>query len=244
MYQPIFDLDTRAPLGVEALIRWNHPRHGLVQPNSFIPVLEETKMIVDVGRWVLEEACRKAVEWDLPARGMYMSVNLSARQLDDDGLVDDIRAALEATGLEARALVLEVTETAIMRDAQATALRLDAIKALGVSVAIDDFGTGYSSLGYLQQFPIDILKIDRSFIASMTTSSDSAALIRTLVQLGKQLGLRTLAEGIERDDQFAQLQREQCDSGQGFMLARPMSVAAVEDFLAHGVVPLPDDVRS
>ena len=232
MYQPIFDLETRTPLGVEALIRWNHPRDGLVQPNAFIGVLEETRMIVPVGRWVLEEACQKAVEWNLGELGLYMSVNLSARQLDDDALVADLQSVLESTGLDPHLLVLEVTETAIMKDIAASAQHLRDIKALGVSIAIDDFGTGYSSLGHLRRFPIDILKIDRSFVASMSTSNESAALIHTLVQLGKRLGLRTLAEGIEDQDQFSKLQDERCDSGQGFMLARPLSVAAVEEFLA------------
>ena len=231
MYQPIFDLETRDPLGIEALIRWNHPREGLVQPDAFIPVLEETRMIVQVGRWVLEEACRKAVEWQLLDHNVYMSVNVSVRQLDDERFVDDVRAVIEATGIDPRSLVLEITETAIMSDPQAIARKLEAIKALGVSVAIDDFGTGYSSLAYLRQFPIDILKIDRSFIANMQ-SEESSALIRTLVQLGKQLGLRTLAEGIEEQEQYDRLQQEDCDSGQGFMLARPLSVAAVEEFVA------------
>jgi EAL domain-containing protein (putative c-di-GMP-specific phosphodiesterase class I) len=188
-------------------------------------------MIVEVGRWVLAEACRKAVEWQLRDHNMYMSVNVSVRQLDDERFVDDVREVIATTGIDPSSLVLEITETAIMSDPQAIAKKLEAIKNLGVSVAIDDFGTGYSSLAYLRQFPIDILKIDRSFIANMK-SDESAALIRTLVQLGKQLGLRTLAEGIEDQDQYERLQQEDCDSGQGFMLARPLSVAAVEEFVA------------
>jgi EAL domain-containing protein (putative c-di-GMP-specific phosphodiesterase class I) len=232
MYQPIFDLDSGRVLGVEALVRWKHPRRGVVQPDTFIPVLEETKQIVEVGRWVLHEACRQAAEWRLPERNIYVSVNVSARQLDDEHLVDDLRSALASAELDPTALVIEITETAIMRDANATARQLRAIKSLGVSVAIDDFGTGYSSLAYLQQFPVDIIKIDRSFVTPITDSAESKALLHTLVQLGKQLGLKTLAEGIEQHDQFCQLQQEQCDSGQGFMFARPLAAAAVEDFLA------------
>jgi len=242
MYQPIFELESGRVLGVEALVRWNHPRRGLVQPDAFIPMLEETKLIVDVGRWVIEEACRQAQEWHLADRDMYVSVNVSARQLDGDHLVRDLARALEATGLPPAALVIELTETAIMHDAEATALQLGAIKRLGVSVAIDDFGTGYSSLAYLRQFPVDILKIDRSFVSSISDSAESSALIRTLVQLGKQLGLKTLAEGIEQQDQFSQLQQEQCDSGQGFMFARPLMADAVETFFAElppPAVPLP-----
>ncbi len=232
MYQPIFDLETGSVLGVEALLRWNHPERGIVQPDDFIPLLEETKLIIDVGRWVVAEACRQAKEWRFPERGMYVSVNVSARQLDGDHLVNDLRTALHATGLLASSLIIELTETAIMYDAVATARQLRAIKELGVGVAIDDFGTGYSSLAYLRQFPVDILKIDRSFVSSITDSGESSALIRTLVQLGKQLGLKTLAEGIEEHEQFCQLQQERCDSGQGFMFARPLAPDAVEAFLA------------
>ncbi len=162
---------------------------------------------------------------------MYVSVNVSARQLDGEHLVDDLQAALASAALDPTALVIEITETAIMRDANATARQLRAVKALGVNVAIDDFGTGYSSLAYLRQFPVDILKIDRSFITPISESTESKALLHTLVQLGKQLGLKTLAEGIEEHDQFCQLQQEQCDSGQGFMFARPLAATAVEDFL-------------
>jgi diguanylate cyclase (GGDEF)-like protein len=231
MYQPIFDLESGRVLGLEALVRWNHPRRGVLQPDAFIPVLEETKQIVEVGSWILHEACRQAAEWRLPERNMYVSVNVSARQLDDDHLVDDLRAILTSTGLDATALVIEITETAIMRDENATARQLRAVKSLGVRVAIDDFGTGYSSLAYLRQFPVDILKIDRSFISPITDSIESKALLHTLVQLGKQLGLKTLAEGIEQHDQFCQLQQEECDSGQGFIFARPLGSAAVEEFL-------------
>jgi diguanylate cyclase (GGDEF)-like protein len=242
MYQPIFELESGRVLGVEALVRWNHPGRGLVQPDAFIPMLEETKLIIDVGRWVIGEACRQAQEWRLAERDMYVSVNVSARQLDGDHLVRDLRDALEATGLAPAALVIELTETAIMHDAEWTAEQLRAIKELGVGVAIDDFGTGYSSLAYLRQFPVDILKIDRSFVSGISDSAESSALIRTLVQLGKQLGLKTLAEGIEEHDQFAQLQQEECDSGQGFMFARPLAADSVEAFLAElprPAVPLP-----
>jgi diguanylate cyclase (GGDEF)-like protein len=233
MYQPIFDLETGGVLGVEALLRWNHPVRGVVQPDDFVPLLEETKLIIDVGRWVMHEACRQAKEWRFSERGMYVSVNVSARQLDGDHLVADLRHALETSGLVPASLIIELTETAIMHDAGATAEQLRAVKDLGVGVAIDDFGTGYSSLSYLRQFPVDILKIDRSFVTAISDSGESSALIRTLVQLGKQLGLKTLAEGIEEHEQFCQLQQEQCDSGQGFMFARPLAADAVEAFLSE-----------
>ncbi len=233
VYQPIFDLETGAVLGVEALLRWNHPIRGIVQPDEFIPLLEETKMIIEVGSWVIKEATRQAREWELGLRDMYVSVNVSARQLDGDHLVRELRAALDETGLPPASLIIELTETAIMYDALATARQLRAIKEIGVGIAIDDFGTGYSSLAYLRQFPVDILKIDRSFVTAISDSVESNALIRTLVQLGKQLGLKTLAEGIEQHEQFSQLQEQECDSGQGFMFARPLAADAVEDFLAE-----------
>jgi diguanylate cyclase (GGDEF)-like protein len=245
MYQPIFDLESGRVLGVEALLRWNHPTRGVVQPDTFIPLLEETNQIVHVGSWILTEACRQAVAWHLPERNMYVSVNVSARQLDDQNLVQDLGAILDTTGLDPSALVIEITETAIMRDADATARQLTAVKSLGVSVAIDDFGTGYSSLAYLRQFPVDILKIDRSFITPLsaaTGATESKALLHTLVQLGKQLGLKTLAEGIEQHDQYFHLQEEQCDSGQGFIFARPLAAGAVEDFLAS--LPHPQPVNT
>jgi diguanylate cyclase (GGDEF)-like protein len=233
VYQPIFELESGRVLGLEALLRWKHPERGLVQPDDFVPSLEESKQIVDVGRWVIQEACRQGQAWRVAERNMYVSVNVSARQLDGELLLQELQRALETTGLPPSALVIELTETAIMYDAESTARQLRAIKELGVGVAIDDFGTGYSSLAYLRQFPVDILKIDRSFVSAISDSIESSALIRTLVQLGKQLGLTTLAEGIEQHEQFCQLQEQECDSGQGFMFARPLAVDAVEKFLAE-----------
>jgi diguanylate cyclase (GGDEF)-like protein len=232
VYQPIFNLASGETTGVEALLRWDHPERGVVQPDAFIPVLEDSGMITEVGRWVLQEACRQGARWQALGYQLDLSVNVSARQLETDRLVDDVRGALESSGFAPSSLIIEITETAIMRDVAAAVPRLVALKATGVRIAIDDFGTGYSSLAYLQQFPVDTLKIDRSFIASMAESPESGALIRTLVQLGKTLGLETLAEGIEECGQYSQLEREQCDSGQGFLYARPLEVDAVEAFLA------------
>jgi diguanylate cyclase (GGDEF)-like protein len=230
-YQPIFNLRSGETTGVEALLRWRHPDRGVVQPADFIPVLEDSGMIVDVGRWVLQEACRQGARWHRLGHRLDVSVNVSARQLETDQLIEDISSALEASGFDARSLIVEITETAIMRNVATASSRLVALKATGVRIAIDDFGTGYSSLAYLQQFPVDTLKIDRSFISAMADSPESGALIRTLVQLGKTLGLETLAEGIEESAQYSQLQREQCDSGQGYLYARPLDADAVEAFL-------------
>ena len=231
LYQPTFDLQSEKVIGVEALIRWDHPTRGVVEPGQFIPIAEESELIVPIGRWVLQEACRQAAAWHAEGHTIGMSVNVSARQLDRDELIDDVRNALDASGLDPTELTLEVTETTLMRDADATAKRLVSLKQLGVRVAIDDFGTGYSSLAYLRQFPVDALKIDRSFISGIASSKESAALIHTLVQLGKTLKIETLAEGIEEPAQLRALQRQHCDNGQGFLFARPLSAEAIEDFL-------------
>ncbi|HSZ14868.1 MAG TPA: EAL domain-containing protein [Solirubrobacteraceae bacterium] len=233
LYQPTFDLRTGSVIGVEALIRWRQPERGIVPPDKFIPIAEQRGMIVPIGRWVLEEACRQLSVWHALGYRIGMAVNVSARQLDDDSLIDDVRRALEDNELEPSALTLEITETALMRDPDATAARLHQLKQLGVRIAIDDFGTGYSSLAYLRQFPADALKIDRSFIDGIATSKASAALIHTLVQLGKALEIETLAEGIEDQAQLETLQREHCDHGQGFLFSRPLDVDAVELFLSH-----------
>jgi diguanylate cyclase (GGDEF)-like protein len=231
LYQPTFDLQSEKAIGVEALIRWRHPTRGIIMPTTFIPIAEESGQIVPIGRWVLQTACEQAAKWHSAGHEIGMAVNVSARQLDHDELVDEVREVLKDSGLQPAALTLEITETTLMRDADATARRIKALKELGVRIAIDDFGTGYSSLAYLRQFPVDALKIDRSFIHGIAASKESSALIHTLVQLGKSLHLETLAEGIEEQTQLKALQREQCDHGQGFLFARPLSVAAVEEFL-------------
>jgi diguanylate cyclase (GGDEF)-like protein len=230
VYQPTFDLQSMSPTGVEALLRWNSPRRGVVQPDDFVPLLEETGMITEIGRWILSEACRQAAGWRQAGHTIAMSVNVSARQLDSEDFVGHVRDALQESGLEAGALTLEITETTIMRDAEQTVRRLRAVKELGVRIAIDDFGTGYSSLSHLQQFPVDALKIDRSFIARLTQSPEGETLIRTLVQLGKAMSIETLAEGIERQHELSLLKDEHCDSGQGFLFAKPLDAATAEAF--------------
>ncbi len=238
-YQPTFDLATNTINGVEALLRWEHPTRGLVMPDDFIPIAEATGLIVPIGRWVLEQACRQAAEWQRPDRGLNMSVNVSGRQLDTDtGFLVQVQEALAASGLDPGLLTLEITETVLMRDAEASAAQLHKLKALGLRIAIDDFGTGYSSLGYLRQFPVDALKIDRSFITGIAGNPEAGTLIHTLVQLGKSLGIETLAEGIEETSQLHHLQREACDSGQGYLFARPLAPQAVAELLA-GKAPQP-----
>jgi EAL domain-containing protein (putative c-di-GMP-specific phosphodiesterase class I) len=190
-------------------------------------------MILPIGRWVLDEACRQGAAWRRQGYGVVMYVNVSTRQLDRNDLIDDVRRSLEANGLDPASLTLEVTETGLMNDAPAVAERLRLLKSLGIRIAIDDFGTGYSSLAYLAQFPADVLKIDRSFVSGISASDESnAALLHTLVQLGKSLGLATLGEGIENDAQLGRLQEEQCELGQGYLFARPMDSESVEQLLA------------
>jgi diguanylate cyclase (GGDEF)-like protein len=232
LYQPIFDLTSQDVLGIEALIRWRHPTRGIVEPDAFIPIAEESGLISAIGRWVLNEACRQLAIWQSTGETVGISVNVSAYQLDHDGLADEVARAISESGVSPGSLTLEITESALMHDVDAAARRLAELKALGVRLAIDDFGTGYSSLAYLRQFPVDALKIDRSFISNLATSADAAAIIHALVQLGKTLDIETLAEGIEDHDQLLQLQREQCDQGQGFLFARPLDADAIEAFLA------------
>ena len=231
VYQPTFSLQDMRPTGVEALIRWNSPTRGVVQPDNFISLLEETGLIVAVGRWVLREACGQAVRWRDSGHPIGVAVNVSAKQLDRDEFVGDVRSVLAETGLEASSLTIEITETAIMHDTEATAIRLAAVKELGVRIAIDDFGTGYSSMAHLQHFPVDALKIDRSFITQMTHNEEGETILRTLVQLGKALSIETLAEGIEQAHELTLLQGEHCDSGQGFLFARPLDAADTAKFL-------------
>ena len=237
LYQPIFELNDMSVVGVEALLRWHHPTRGLLQPDEFIPALEASGLIIPVGRWVLHEACRQAMAWRRGGQVMKMSVNASACQFDADSLLDDVRGALAASGLPPDDQIIEITETNLMRNTKMAQKQLLALKTLGVRLAIDDFGTGYSSLAYLQQFPVDSLKIDRSFISGMAKSPEGDALIHTLIQLGKAMHLETLAEGIEESGQLSQLQAESCDVGQGFLFARPLAPEEVEAFFNKAMDP-------
>jgi diguanylate cyclase (GGDEF)-like protein len=242
LYQPTFDLSTGAMVGVEALLRWRHPERGVVLPDVFIPVLESSGMIISVGHWVLQEACQQGARWHRQGHRFAISINVSGRQLERDRIIDDVYGALSASALDPGMLILELTETSLMQNVESTVARLQLLKAVGVRLAVDDFGTGYSSISYLQQFPVDILKIDRSFVSRIADSNESAALVHTLVQLGKVLGLATVAEGIETDEQRDKLRAEKVDIGQGYLFARPLSVVAIERLLsdasATGEVPV------
>ena len=228
VYQPIYNLDDLSVVGVEALLRWESPTKGPIQPDEFIPILEQTGQIRAVGSWVLRHACEQMAAWQARGHTLDMSVNISARQLDDDSLVENIRHALESSGLGAGSLIIEVTETALMDNIAAAIGRLRAVKDLGVRIAVDDFGTGYSSLGYLRQFPVDCLKIDKSFTNAIDSSPESKALVRTFVRLGQDLGLKTLAEGVETAEQMDFLRADHVNEVQGFLLARPQDPETFE----------------
>jgi len=231
VYQPMVELGNEQVVGVEALLRWRHPTRGVISPELFVPIAEENGEILPIGKWALEQACAQAAAWHERGLRLGISVNVSARQLERAEFVQEVRRTLRDCRLDPATLTLEITETVLMREPEATALLLKELKALGIRIAVDDFGTGYSSLAYLRQFPVDSLKIDRTFITGLELSGEGHALTHTLIQLGKALGLETLAEGVEHRTQIEQLQREECDLAQGFLFARPLTPDALESFL-------------
>src|SRR3954447_19088175 len=228
-YQPLVDLRTGAVSALEALLRWRHPARGLVPPGEFVPLAEEVGLIVPVGEWVLARACADAAGWPGGGRG---AVNLSAAQFRGRELVAAVVGALAAAGLAPARLELEITETVLLRDGEATLATLRELRALGVRIAMDDFGTGYSSLGYLRSFPSDKIKIDRCFVRDLGASADCEAIVRAVTGLGGSLGIATTAEGVETEEQLERLRAEGCDEAQGFHLGRPMPAAEVAAFLS------------
>jgi diguanylate cyclase (GGDEF)-like protein len=231
LYQPIFDLPSQGVVGVEALIRWEHPVRGVVPPDSFIPLAEDTGKIVEIGRWVLEEACRQAAVWVAEGLELPIAVNVSAHQLARQGFADDVRSALEKSGIAPSLLTLELTETTLMRDVGAACDSLREIKQLGVRVAIDDFGTGYASLSQLQRMPVDILKIDRSFVAALNDGGQSRELLQAILGVGEALSLSVVAEGIEERGQMAMLEEMGCEMAQGFLMGKPGPAALIGELL-------------
>ena len=221
-YQPIVSVATGGIVAVEALVRWRHPERGVVPPGDFITLAEEQGLIVPIGSWVLREACRQGAAWHRRSPFLRVGVNVSGRQLAEPSLAAEIEAALADTGMNAEHLVLELTETVLMRDVDETAARLDEIKRLGPEIAVDDFGTGYSSLQYLLRFPIDSLKVARTFVDGLDGGGDRATLARAIIDLAASLDMRTVGEGVERPEQLACLSALGCDLAQGFLLGRPM----------------------
>jgi EAL domain-containing protein (putative c-di-GMP-specific phosphodiesterase class I) len=233
-YQPIVRIRGEDIEAVEALVRWRHPERGVVPPMEFIPFAEDTGQIDDIGLWVLRRACRDAARWqaefpkDPPLR---MSVNVSAHRFMQPGFIDELKGVMSEIQLAPDTLVLEITESVLL-DSKAVAGHLEEVKKLGVRLAIDDFGTGYSSLGYLRNFPIDLLKIDKSFIDSVAGGTEGSALARAVVKLGDSLGLRVVAEGVESADQAKVLESMGCELAQGYLFSRPVSAATIDDLLA------------
>ena len=242
-YQPIVDLDTRKPVAAEALVRWSHPERGLVSPGEFIALCEECGLIVPLGEWILRGVCSQARAWEAAGLGsVRMSVNLSARQLRHDGIVDTVRAILQETGLRPRSLVLELTESMLMEPKGVTGRTIRELADLGVSLAIDDFGTGYSSLSYLKNFPVTALKIDRSFIAGITTDPDDSAITTAIIALADAMELDVVAEGVETEAQAQFLQEKGCQKIQGYLVGRPMSREEFEQGLVAATSHQPSAV--
>jgi diguanylate cyclase (GGDEF)-like protein/PAS domain S-box-containing protein len=242
VYQPIMSLDEMGVDRVETLVRWQHPERGLVSPADFIPIAEETGLIVPIGMWVLHEACRQGRIWQLEmpdAPPLVMSVNLSPRQFQHPTLLEDIARILRETGLPPARLELEITEGAVMEDPDAARATLQRLRDIGISLAIDDFGTGYSSLGYLKRFPVSVLKIDQSFVRGLGQDEQDSAIVRGVIALAQSLNLSVTAEGIETFEQLAQLRELGCNHGQGYLLSRPLSSDALGDLLEHSTVQLP-----
>jgi EAL domain-containing protein (putative c-di-GMP-specific phosphodiesterase class I) len=229
VYQPLVELDGRRVVGVEALLRWQHPVQGEIGPARFIPLAEETGMIVPIGDWVLRRALADLATWP---DHLYVSVNVAARQLSVPGFAGDVADALAEAGIEPARVWLEVTESALADDLEDVRRTLDALRGLGVRVAVDDFGTGYSSLSRLRGLAIDAVKVDRSFVADVLDRGQGAALVRSIVELGRSLDLEVVAEGIENPDQERFLREAHCRLGQGFLFARPLPAGAVAVLVA------------
>lgn len=227
-YQPIVDLKTGNVTGAEALVRWNHPQFGLLAPDKFIPLADETGLIIEIGEWVLRRACMQTRSWhDAGFHPLSISVNVSAVQLGQPQLLNHVAGVLSETGLDPACLELEITESVLMQDAQASINMLRALKEMGIKISVDDFGTGYSSLSYLKRFPIDILKIDRSFTRDVVTDPDSSAIVTAITALARSLKLSVVAEGVETTEQLNFMREEKCDRAQGYLFGRPLSPEAL-----------------
>ena len=222
-YQPIVDMRTGSIIGSEALVRWNHPEFGMILPDQFIPIADETGFIIDIGKWVLREACAQTKQWhDAGYDSLSISVNVSAIELDQSHFLTNVSNVLAEIDLCPDALELEITESVLMQDSDTSIRILRELKDMGVKIAVDDFGTGYSSLNYLKRLPIDILRIDRSFTRDIVSDSDSSAIVIAIISLVRNLGLCALAEGVETKDQFDFLYQEECDRAQGYLFSKPV----------------------
>jgi EAL domain-containing protein (putative c-di-GMP-specific phosphodiesterase class I) len=231
-YQPVVELSSSRLVGVEALVRWMHPERGVVSPEEFIPLAEETGLVIPLGRWILHQACRQAAEWHRRQGGLLLSVNLSGAQLEQPEIVDEVLNAIADEGLDPHRLVIEITETVLLHDTPETLEKLAALKARGIRLAVDDFGTGYSSLQYLSGFPVDILKIAKPFVDGLRGAADGAPLVRAIVGLGESLSVALVGEGIEFAEQRENLIGLGCRFGQGYLFAPPTDTAGIDALLA------------
>jgi EAL domain-containing protein (putative c-di-GMP-specific phosphodiesterase class I) len=228
-YQPKVDTSSGVIVGAEALLRWKHAERGWISPADFIPIAEETGLILPLGRWVLQEACRQLAEWQHSQLGQIpVSVNISSQQMYADDLVAIVKSAVSDSGIGAELLELEITESLLMRDIEATIDALNALKEFGVDLSVDDFGTGYSSLSYLKRFPIDILKIDRSFVKDLHRDPDDASICAAIIAMAHSLDLKVIAEGVELEEQLAYLRDHNCDQIQGFLFSKPLPAKEFE----------------
>jgi EAL domain-containing protein (putative c-di-GMP-specific phosphodiesterase class I) len=242
-YQPKVDATTGRITGLEALLRWERPRHGLVAPKYFIPTLEETGLIVPVGNWVIATVCRQIKDWSLSSIGpRQVSVNVSARQFVDHDLRADVSSALSESGIDAALLELELTESSLMVNTEATTSALLALKGHGVRLSIDDFGTGYSSLAYLQRFPIDTVKIDITFVRSLNGSTGDATIAKTIIRMAHSLEMKAIAEGVETAEQHEYLLQHGCDEMQGYYYSHPLPLAGIESLLRQDASLLPSPI--
>jgi len=244
-FQPQLDLNDSSINSVEALIRWQHPRRGLLPPVDFIPLAEESGRITDIGRWVVMAACRQLAKWQKgPYSNLRIAVNLSGRELDDESIVDHIQEALESNGVPASRLEVELTEEIFIQNIEHNLNQLTKLHKLGVHLAIDDFGVGYSSLGYLRDFPVDLLKIDRSFITDVTERHDDAVITRAVINLAHNLGIQVVAEGVETHEQLTFLKNHRCDVIQGYLISRPIPARELERALSAGLLEIDTPVGS
>jgi EAL domain-containing protein (putative c-di-GMP-specific phosphodiesterase class I) len=235
-YQPKVNLDTGMITGAEALLRWMHADWGMVLPERFVPIAEDCGLIVPIGRWVLREACMQAKRWqDAGLAPVSVAVNISALEFREKNFFEGVRAILNETGLEANCLQLEITESVLMSDAESSAAILQELKNMGVQLAVDDFGTGYSSLSYLKRFPIDVLKIDQSFVEGIGSGTDNGIIVGAVIGMGNSLKLRVVAEGVENDTQLTFLKARHCEEGQGYLFSRPIVAEQFTALLATGV---------
>jgi len=235
-YQPIVSLENGQLAGFEALIRWEHPDRGFINPGDFISLAEDTGLIAPIGMWVLKHACQQLAKWQWQShahRSLFMSVNLSSKQLVQSALVNEIRDILQETHVDPRTLKLEITESAVMENAETAVQLLRRLKALGVQLSIDDFGTGYSSLGYLHRFPVDTLKIDRSFVGRIGEASENIEIVRTIISLAENMGMDVVAEGVETLPQFSQLRALNCQYGQGYLFSRPADATSIDAWISR-----------